>query len=90
MLWVAAELWNGRFRWKVPGIERLTPNARLSFARHRSIVLLIASMWSIAGAVGILRLGLVISAWGAVLSVAAAVVTCGYHFAAARHGVKRA
>lgn len=90
MLWVAAELRKGRFRWKVPGIERLSPTARLSFARYRAAVLLLAAIWLIAGALGILRLGLVISAWSAVLSVAAAIVLCGYAFAARKHGVKRA
>lgn len=90
MLWVSAELWKGRFRWKVPGIERLTPAARLSFGRRRSIALMIAAAWLIAGAVGTVWLGLVMSAWSAVLSVAAAIVVYGYHSAAVKHGVKRA
>jgi hypothetical protein len=90
MLWVAADLRKGFFRWKVAGLERLSPQARLTFARHRSIVLVIAAAWLLACAVSIAWLGLVISAWSAALSVAAAIVGLGYEFTAVKNGVKRA
>jgi hypothetical protein len=89
-LWIAAELWRGHFRWKVPGIERLTPEARLAFARQRSAVLLIATLWIVAPGAGIVWLGLSASAWNAVLSITAAIVVCGYHLVAAKYGIKRA
>jgi hypothetical protein len=90
LCWLALQWWRGKRIEKFRGVAKLTTEARAAYARHLSIIAGSAGLWLFLGAGGIVRFGLVHSAWTAVLSVAAAIVVCGFHWARARHGVNAA